>query len=69
MEIRDREIVLSEGLGVQWDAVRTLKVLNNKLLFALRDGLTVEVAGLSGRSVDEIFLAYYKYLNLHPVGA
>jgi len=63
MELNGSQIIINDGITVNWNTVRTLKVLNNKLFFALNGGLTVEVTGLAPKSVDEVFLAYYKYLN------
>lgn len=65
MEIGKEKIELGEGVSIRWGAVKTLKVLNQKIQFALRSGLILEIAGLPPKQIDAIFTAYSRHLLIH----
>ena len=63
MQVTEEAVVISTAISVRWSAVKTLKVLNDKLLFVMNDGVTLEIRGLPAWRVDDTFAAYSKYLR------
>ncbi|MGE3954930.1 MAG: hypothetical protein AB7F31_07095 [Parachlamydiales bacterium] len=63
MRVTDKQLVISEAIVIQWDAIRTLKFLENKLLVLLDEGVVVEVTGLTDREIDSVFTAYSRHLT------
>jgi hypothetical protein len=55
---------VNEWVSVQWSGVKELKALNNKIIFALENGKSIEFNGLSHRQIDNIFIAYATYLQV-----
>lgn len=63
MKINEEQLILNDGATIHLDSVKTLKMLNNKLMLVLHDGLVIEVDGLSRKEVDAIFIAYSSRLS------
>jgi hypothetical protein len=66
-DISYQTIWVNEWVSVQWSGVRELKVLNDKLVFALENGKSIECHGLTHRQMDEIFIAYAHHLQEHEL--
>jgi hypothetical protein len=66
MLIKESEVILTEGLAIHWESVDTLRVLNDRLIFRMKDGIQLEVAGLPLREVDQVFAEWSRFIRNHP---
>lgn len=67
MKVTESMVTLTDAITVRWGAVKTLKVLNEKVLFLLQDNVILEVSGLPAKMVDAVFIAYARYLREHQL--
>lgn len=63
MQSNRETVFITTGVSVQWNAINTLKVLNNKVLIDLNDGVVLEIAGLTPKAIDALFIAYSRHLR------
>lgn len=56
-------IQISGSLAIRWEGVKTLKVMNDKLLIEMQDGTVIEIKGIPRWRVDETFLAYSRFMH------
>ncbi len=63
MAVTDDQITLSDGVIIPLKAVKSLKMLNEKLLFEMNDRSLLEISGLSHKELDRVFAAYSRHLS------
>ncbi|MFZ0564973.1 MAG: hypothetical protein WAM28_02110 [Chlamydiales bacterium] len=66
MKFTEEGIEISSSKYVLWQDVKTLRILNNKLVFVFTNNQVMELSNLHPRVIDSMFRAYEKFLKNHP---
>lgn len=61
--VRTESATPTPAVTINWSEVQALKVLNDKLLLEMHDGIVIEIRGLSRRKIDDTFAAYSRFVQ------
>jgi hypothetical protein len=66
MRITNEKLEITPSEIILWEDLKTMRLLNEKLILVLNDNRTIELSHVLPSTVDLAFRTYEKFLSDHP---
>jgi hypothetical protein len=66
MRYDEEKIEINSKDVFPWESIKTIRILNEKLIFELKAGRVIELSNLHPSTIDGVFRAYEHFVQMHP---